>query len=246
MTTVSGHLRRLHAQAAGHQLPFLLDVDHGHRIEIPPPDSRRLGQLLTMRPDAPLRYVVDVICGAAAADVLTAVAGDDVLVLEAILEDVRDHFAVRHAGRVGGMLDRYGDHLQADLRALGVDVLDLWRGRISVDEISNLIDHLPRTSAFQDALAHDEEYAALAAGTDSKPTPPRLTEFGPEIELLAALYDRVGELIGTVVQVAGGKGHHHARPYPRPVTAIDRARAARRAAGAEDLLNQLLPNRPRR
>lgn len=241
---VSGHLGRLRAQAAGHHpVPYLLDT--GDRvIAVPPVDEARLHLLLAMPDQASLRTVVTAVCGPAAPEVVDAVASDDMLVLQLVLDDIRSHFAVREAARVGHLLDRYGDHLQADLRAHydGVDVLDLWRGRLTVDELANLIDHLPRTSAYQDALAHDEEMASTITGQPPEPKPPRLTEFGPDIEILAAIHDRLGEL-GNAVIAAGGGTPRTLRPWVRPVTAFDRIRAERRRAGAEDLLRQLVPDR---
>lgn len=122
-------------------------------------------------------------------------------------------------------------------------MLDVWRDTMSPRTLLNLIDHLPRTSAFQQALAQDDELAqqeALASPESSTRDIP-LSEFSPEVEALAAVVDRLGEVTATLVAVNGGKPSPP-RPYPRPVTAWDRARAKARHEALNDLQRQLFPD----
>lgn len=136
------------------------------------------------------------------------------------------------------MLSRYGDEIEADLRPNGIDILDLWRDTLSPRTLLNLIDHLPRTSAYQEALADDDELAAPYVDDDVPPAKPSMREFGPDVELLAAMYDRLGEVIQAVIGSAGGKPPNIQRT-PRPETAIDRARRKARDSNYEALLAEI-------
>ena len=139
------------------------------------------------------------------------------------------------------MLSRYGDEIEVDLRWRGVDMLDLWRGTLSPRTLLNLIDHLPRTSHFQEAMAQDDEIVdGLVDLPDGQPSPPPLTEFSPEVELLAAVVDRLGDLGSTIIASNGGKPRN-SRPWPRPVTAMDRHRARLRRRAPDELAARLFP-----
>lgn len=86
-----------------------------------------------------------------------------------------------------------------------------------------MIDRLPRDSHYVAELADDDEIAARMPPGDDGPQPPRLTEFGPVIEHLAAVRDLLGVLVA--LQAAPpGKRPQPPPPVARPVTAADRAR----------------------
>ncbi len=123
-----------------------------------------------------------------------------------------------------------------------MDLLDLWRDRITPRAVLNLIDRLPRTSEFRHELAQDDELAVKRDGESSARPEIPLTEWSPEMEALAAVVDRLAEVISAVVQSQGGKAPQ-IRPYPRPVTAADRAHAQARREADDALAAQLFPAR---
>lgn len=102
-----------------------------------------------------------------------------------------------------------------------------------------LIDHLPRTSAYAQALAQDDELAE--ADESAGPRVISLTEWSPEVEALAVVVDRLADVANCIIGTAGGRPSRVA-PYPRPVTAFDRARARRRREAAIELERKLFPD----
>ncbi len=62
------------------------------------------------------------------------------------------------------------------------------------------------------------------------------------MEALAAVVDRLGEVISAVVQSAGGKPVT-VKTYPRPVTAADRAHAHARREADDALARLLFPDK---
>jgi len=110
----------------------------------------------------------------------------------------------------------------------------------------NLIDHLPRNSAFREAIADDEDIARLhlATATDDDasgsgaPAGPPLSEYSPEVAALAHIADRLASLIVATYEVQGRKPPKF-QPYPRPVTAIDRVKAELRESIQTSLEAQL-------
>lgn len=94
-----------------------------------------------------------------------------------------------------------------------VDILDVFRDKISVDEVWELLMQLPRESPFWAEVAADPHFASSSA-----PKPKTLAEFSPEVEALAAVHDQVASLRATVVALCGGKPGR-ITPYPRPVLA---------------------------
>lgn len=104
-----------------------------------------------------------------------------------------------------------------------------------------LIDNLSRTSAYSQAVADDEELADQFPDTsDERPSPPPLRDWSPEVELLAAMVDRLAEVVNTQIAAAGGKPSR-VQPWPRPVLAIDRVRARRRREAGDSIESKLFP-----
>lgn len=234
---MAGLLHRLRSEATAE--PFTLTLDDGATVVA----QRPAVDVLLDFPSG-LRAVVETLFGDQARLVLDAATGDDYGVLEALVEDLDDHFGISDATRLAWLLDRYGDHIAADLRVRGVDVHDLWRGRLTPRELLNLVDHLPRTSHYQDALAQDDEvHDGTVTAPSGQPKGPPLTEYSPEVEALSAVIDRLGEVINAVLAAGGGKPKL-VRPWQRPVTAADRRRAREREAANEALEQQLFPSAP--
>jgi hypothetical protein len=102
----------------------------------------------------------------------------------------------------------------------------LWRSR-RWRLLLNILEHLPRTSAYAQALATDEELAERFA--ELPDTQPRATwsrshrEYTPEVEMLSAVFDRLGEVIRAIAASRGALGKP-APPAPRPVSAFERVR----------------------
>lgn len=157
--------------------------------------------------------------------------------------------------RLAGLIHHYGKAIEADLPhyypgiRLGVE----WRAR-RWRELLNLIDHLPRQSLLWLAIADDEELAESMAERaqppakdDGAPKPP-LQDWTMQVDVLAAIYDRLGSVIDAVVASAGGKPPRM-KPMPRPETATDRAQRRikyrRQLSKHRSIVDRVLPNRPR-
>jgi hypothetical protein len=106
----------------------------------------------------------------------------------------------------------------------GYSLGDLFSGRVTPDELWDLVAHLPRTSAVMSALADDPEIPAGA------PRPPSMREFSPETEALADVADKLAALLVNVIALGGGKPPR-LQPYPRP--GDDRRKAAEQERHAE-------------
>lgn len=91
-------------------------------------------------------------------------------------------------------------------------------------------------------MAEDDELAAELAGEQFPRRLPPLSEWSPEVEVLAVVADRLAEVANTIIGVNGGKPSR-VQPMPRPVTAIDRARARLRREAADELERRLFPDR---
>lgn len=93
-----------------------------------------------------------------------------------------------------------------------------------------LVEKLPRASHYRAAISRDVELyeqSGVADKAPGKPPPPDLVDFPPEVELLAAVYDRLGEVIAAVAASAGSKKKIRPRPWARPETARDILRKRR-------------------
>lgn len=122
----------------------------------------------------------------------------------------------------------------------------MWRRRRWV-KILDLLEYLPRTSAYAQAMATDmklaEKIAALPQDSSRAKPQWRRTyrEFSPEVEMLSALFDRIGELIRVT---AGSRGAKTKQPMsaPRPIPAIDRIRYRTAEEKHKRLTARVLPN----
>ncbi len=119
----------------------------------------------------------------------------------------------------------------------------MWRAR-RWRELLNLIDHLPRNSAYHEALVEDDDLAEVLATRPDVDRPPtrQMRDFSVEVELLSVLGDRIGELIHVVAATKGAKPKP-LRPLPRPSSALQRLRARRRRAKHDSVVARLLPGR---
>jgi len=109
-------------------------------------------------------------------------------------------------------------------------MLDFFRGALTAQAVLDILDHLPRTSAYQCAVAADEELAAQIAASEDLPKPsktPPLSEYSPEVEALRDIQDILDQTLRVLVKVNNGKPGKH-KPYPRPVTALGKALNAAR------------------
>jgi hypothetical protein len=104
----------------------------------------------------------------------------------------------------------------------------MWRQR-RWRKLLNILEQLPRTSAYAQALATDEQLARVLAELpeNDRNQAPRWRryhrDYSPEVEMLSALFDRLGELIRVTASMRGGRGGPPTQA-PRPVTAVERAR----------------------
>ena len=106
------------------------------------------------------------------------------------------------------MLFHFHGAIESDLHDKGLDLVDLWRGKLSLRKVKVITDHLGPTSALQRAI------------TDSSWTDIE--------ELLATLID-VEKL--ALWQRAGDKNARRPEPYPRP--GMEQAKEANLRAKAE-------------
>lgn len=126
-----------------------------------------------------------------------------------------------------------------------LDLATEWRSR-RWRRLLNIIDHLPRHSAYVEAMANDEQLAEHLA---RQPEPKqdnqsrrRMSDWSPDVELLTSILNRLGELVQAVA-VLGGAKPRKVPPAPHPVTAMDRARNRRRFEKHRSLAARVLSGR---
>ncbi len=108
----------------------------------------------------------------------------------------------------------------------------------------DLIDGLPRDSRYVEALSLDPHLAELMAMLPDQPAQGRrMSEYSAEMEMLTAVYDRLGEVMQVMIASKGGKPKPMP-PGPRPRTALDRVRRQRRERKRSWLRSKLLPDEP--
>lgn len=141
--------------------------------------------------------------------------------------------------RLAAYLESAGEAIEADLAYRQINVGEEWRAR-RWRRLLNLIEHLPRNSAFVEVLANDETIAAAVdrAAPEDKARE-RLSEWSPEREMLVAIFDRLGSVIAALIAVNGGTPPK-IPPYPRPVTALERVRHRQARTRHERLVDRLL------
>lgn len=113
----------------------------------------------------------------------------------------------------------------------------------------NLIENLPRGSAYSDAMGADPEIAQAAHDGhiefDETPRSPLFAEWSPEADLLARACDLLGVLIGAVVATTGTEPPK-IRPTDRPTTAVAEAyrigKELREKRDLLDLVRMLTPD----
>jgi hypothetical protein len=159
------------------------------------------------------------------------------------------------------LLRRFRRQVEVDLlQHVGADLGVLWRGR-RWRLLLNLIDHLPRHTWTQQAMADDPEYAqkiadAVAArkakmvvDDDELAWSPPLQQYTPEVEALASVVDAVNALRTTFIMANSEKGAQPPQipPYPRPVTLVatmrEKAQRKARWTAHETLADRMLPGR---
>ncbi len=108
----------------------------------------------------------------------------------------------------------------------------------------NLIDHLPRNTAYHEALVNDEDLAErlLDRPDVDRPATRQMRDFSVEVEVLSVLTDRIGELIQAVAATKGAKPKP-LRAMPRPATALQRLRARKRMRKHDSVVARMLPGR---
>lgn len=122
-------------------------------------------------------------------------------------------------------------------------MLDFFRGTLSAEAILDFLEHLPSTSAYNAAVAEDEDLAREMLDQPEPPArAPRLTEFGPDVRVLAEIRDLQASILAVLIKANGGKPQK-TKPYPRPVTAMQKLRQKIRYSRHKDLVRRVLPNR---
>lgn len=119
----------------------------------------------------------------------------------------------------------------------------MWRAR-RWRELLNYIDRLPSASHFIRALSEDDEYAEAviaSRGDRDEPYAPALSEWTPEVDLLARISDGIGSLIAMYSSAHGSTVRP--APAPRPRTAFERVRARMAMTRHTKLAAKVLPNR---
>lgn len=128
-----------------------------------------------------------------------------------------------------------------DSRRGPLDLATEWRGR-RWRRLLNIIDHLPRDSYMHEAMADDEALAEHLLAREPAEQPPvrRWSEYGVQVELLTAIFDRLGE-VPNAIAAANGAKPRKLKPYPRPVTAIERVRERKAEQKHRSVVSRVLP-----
>lgn len=125
-----------------------------------------------------------------------------------------------------------------------LDLATEWRRR-RWRRLLNIIDRLPRDSAYFEALCEDEDLAVRMAGMPEpkkRQATRRMGEWSPTVEILTAILDRLAELTQAVAALGGAKPRKVPRA-PHPVTAVERVRTRNRQRSHESLVARVLPGR---
>lgn len=124
-----------------------------------------------------------------------------------------------------------------------MDLATEWRSR-RWRRLLNIIDRLPRDSAYVEALSDDEQLAEQMIRQPDPPKAPRrrMADWSPTVELLTAILDRLGEVTMTIAALGGAKPRKFPRA-PHPVTAFERIRNRKREAKHRSVVARLLPGK---
>ncbi|MFF1625562.1 hypothetical protein [Streptomyces sp. NPDC058272] len=95
----------------------------------------------------------------------------------------------------------------------GIDLLDVYRGKLSLRRLRVLIEHLPPESATKTAIRNSVPVDAMERASDEHR--PDLAPWSGVELLLAALKDEVTLLRAVTIAAAGGKPPEFV-PTPRP------------------------------
>lgn len=106
--------------------------------------------------------------------------------------------------------------MEADLlRYFAIDLMDLWRGRLSFRRLAVLIRHLPSESWTQTALRDEAEHEPAEPAENEAASftgqPWALTNYQ-----LASLKDEIAHLRYVVARTAGNDKYPTPTPTPRP------------------------------
>ncbi len=126
-----------------------------------------------------------------------------------------------------------------------LDLATEWRSR-RWRRLLNLIDQLPRTSRYAEAMAQDDRLAEQLIRSRAQEPPGktrrRMSDWSVQVELLTAILNRLGELTQAVA-VLGGAKPKKVSSAPVPLTAFDRARERERARKHRSVVARVLPNK---
>lgn len=101
------------------------------------------------------------------------------------------------------------------------------------------IDQLPAASRLTAAVMNDPEAALeLAVEEPQGRWAPPVREWDTDAVLLAEIRDRLGEVAMAVAALGGAKSRK-VKPFPRPVTEVDRARERLRRRAVDELIEEL-------
>ena len=144
------------------------------------------------------------------------------------------------------MVDRYGAEIDSDLlHYYGIDLFGLFQDEYPIWRYLIWIDRLPRNSRLWSAIADDPDAfdeSELDRQEDRKPSNPKMHEFGPTEERLAAIEDRLGEIRTVLIAANSDKKPPGYKPVLRPVfRGYEEAKQRRLIAQHEFLKNMLLP-----
>ncbi|MCA1191613.1 hypothetical protein [Saccharopolyspora sp. 6V] len=136
--------------------------------------------------------------------------------------------------------------------SMGWDLLDWFRGSRPWPQLQRLAERLPQDSHYKAALAQDDDRAELLASLvgdeETAPGSPPLEGYSAVAQRL----DRIGDLITMLAEIELNRGRRKGAPptkldrAPRPETAADRAKAARRERYFAELESALWPDGPPR
>lgn len=105
------------------------------------------------------------------------------------------------------------------------------------EALLDLIDQLPTASRLNEAIVNDpdraRELALQPLSTD--PWSPRVSEFNLMATMLRHVIGELAGIQAAVIASAGGTPHQH-KPFPSPITEVDRARAKLDREFAEGIL----------